>query len=136
MRNPCTISELLAIILSLQNPFFEEIRKIDMKIREPNISDNVSIEYKTFRDSFYLNHELPEMKYLSLSGLLKIAMSDYSNRKPSTLYLPLSQIKISNLEILEHGFILESLSVCTADFEIAKKQLGPEEKGTILEIDA
>ena len=74
MRNPCTISELLAIILSLKNTFYEEIRKIDMKFREPNISDNVSIEYKTFRDNFYLNHELLVMKYLSLSGLLKIAM--------------------------------------------------------------
>ena len=42
MRSPCTIPELIAIILSLQNPFNQNIREIDMKFRDPNVPDNVS----------------------------------------------------------------------------------------------
>ena len=67
-----------------------------MKFREPNVSDNFSEEYLNFRDSFYVHHELPVMKYLSLSGLLKISMSD-PKIKPSKLFLPLSPIQINNL---------------------------------------
>ena len=49
-----------------------------MKFKDPNKPDKVSDKYLEFRDSFNedLQHELPVMKYLSLSGLLKIAMSD------------------------------------------------------------
>ena len=39
MQYPCKISELIAIYLSLQNPFYRRLKEVDMKYKEAEIPD-------------------------------------------------------------------------------------------------
>ena len=42
MKHPCTIPEIIAIYLSLQNPFYQNIKEVDMKFREAKVPEDFS----------------------------------------------------------------------------------------------
>lgn len=62
-------------------------------------------------------HELPVFKYLSMSGLLKIAMCD-KKQKPNVLYYPVTPLLLEPKDFIvekekEFDFTFEHISVCT-----------------------
>jgi hypothetical protein len=69
-------------------------------------------------------HELPVLKYLSMCGLLKMAMTD-KKQKPNVLYYPVSPLTLYPQDFiveLEKDFdcTFEHIGVCTDDLSTAK----------------